>query len=196
MNRFIIALAVLAACDDGTDTDTNDTDTTESDTATTGDCPNGNFEGDTTVESIDVSCTPSQATLAASLTGVSAVGSAVMFLQETGNVEPQWSEEHPLETASVDECLAAEELETTIESLGVAIAQMVPGNASVFTCDGHFDDPEVLTAAVYVEDADDPTITSCLVVGHDPSGLIAGDYANANGAADASFTLANCDPGA
>jgi hypothetical protein len=191
MNRFIIALAVLAACDDGTTTDTDTTDTAETGTPT--DCPTGNFVGDTTVESINVNCVTTEATLQASLTGVSAVGSAVMFLQETGNIEPNWSEEHPLETESIDECLAAEELQTVIESLGVAVGQGIPGDASVFTCDAHFNDPEVLTVAVFVEDADDSSVTSCLVVGHDPQGLINGEYDNAGSAEDASFTLSDCD---
>jgi len=194
MNRFIIALAVLAACDDGTDTDTDTTET--GDTATTTECSDVDPNTiDTTVQSIDVTCSGDEATLAASLTGVSAVGSAVMFLQETGNIEPQWSEEHPLETKSVDTCFASEELETTLTDLGVAVGDNVPGTSSVFNCTDHFNDPDVLTVAVYVEDAEDPSITSCLVVGDDPAGLIAGNYDNAGAAEDPSFNLSGCDAG-
>jgi hypothetical protein len=192
MHRFMIALAVLAACDDGT---TTDTDTTETgDTGTTTACSTIDPATiSTTVTDVDVSCTETEATLDASLTGVSAVGSAVMYLQETGNAEPNWSEEHPLDTIGVDPCLASEELETVLTSLGESTGGFVPGQSSVFTCTGHFNDPDVLTVAVYVEDADDPTITSCLVVGHDPAGLIAGDYDEAG--APPSFDLAGCATG-
>ena len=190
MNRFIFVLAALAACDDATtgNTDSGDTGTTNPT------CPNGNFVGDTQVDSVDVDCNSSgQGLLQATLTGVSAPGSAVMFLQETGNIEPQWSEEHHLDTVSTDECLAAETLEQVLEQVGVSVNDYVDGSATVFKCADHLQDPNVITAAVFVVDADDPSVTSCLVVGDDPAGLIAGNYDRAG--VDPSFSLANCDIG-
>jgi hypothetical protein len=190
MNRFIIPLAVLAACDDGTTTDTADTSDSETDCS---------FDGNTTVDTVDVQCddVADNAEITAVLTGLAAPGSVKAFIQETGNQEPQWSEEHTLDeqVSFDDQCLTTETVRVTIEDLLVAVGENADGVASVFGCADHLSDENVVTYAVYAEDVDDSSITSCLAFGHDPAGLINGDYENAGAAVDPSFPLAGCEIG-
>jgi len=192
MNRFIMALAVLTACGDTT-TATDTADTGGDTDTTTAPCPDGTFVGQTLVQSFEVTCVDTAATIDAFLTGLSAPGSPVIFMQETGSsyVGGQWSEEHSLDTTSFDECGFEEQLGQVIESLGVGTGGWADGSASVFTCDNHINEPGWMTYAVYVEDIDDGT-GDCLALGADPSGLIAGAYDAERVGVEPSFALGAC----
>ncbi len=197
MHRFIIPLAVLAACDDGTTGDTAET----GDSDTPGTCPDGTHDGPTLVDTYSVTCVTTEASIAAALEGLSAVGSPVIFMQETGSSYPggQWSEEHALDTTAFDECGFTEELAQVIETLGAATGDWASGSASVFTCDGHIeevtgDGSDWMTYAVYVEDIDDGA-GNCLALGGDPAGLIAGTHDAARVGVEPSFDLSACIAG-
>jgi hypothetical protein len=193
MNRFILSIAVLAACEDGTTDDTAETGTdTDTEVCTQTYGP----DDPTLVQSFSVSCVSTEASISALLTGLSAANSAVIFMQETGSsyAGGQWSEEHDLDTIAFDECGFEEDLGQVIETLGTSTGSWAPGSASVFTCDDHINEPDWMTYAVYVEDIDDG-VSDCLVLGGDPGGLIAGDYDADRVGAEPSFDLSACIAG-
>jgi hypothetical protein len=173
------------------DTDRPPPGSTASTGDTADDCLGGLYEGPTLVDVGSLVCTDSRARLSADLLGWT--DQAVVFLQETnaGEGAVQWSEEHPLTTSERDACGFDEIRSQEISSVGVPPGAYVPGEATVFPCAGWLDDPGMMTVAVYVEDVDDGA-PDCLAFGHDPAGLVAGDYDDERIGAPPSFDLSAC----
>jgi hypothetical protein len=207
---FVLLAPLACSCgqrddDAPEDTDTEDTDSPSpsgttaetaggatADTGDTADCPDGTYAGPTWVQYVSLTCTDSQANVEASLLGWSAPASPVIFMQETGtSIGGQWSEEHHLNVESRDECGFDEELLQQIGDLGVPLDEWESGRATVFTCDDHLNRSDVMTIAVYVEDVDSPS-SDCLALGHDPQGLVDGDYDGDRVGVEPSFDLSRC----
>jgi len=156
----------------------------------TGDCPNGTYLGPTIVAAGDVVCDADRALLSADLFGWT--DHAVLFFQETGALPgPQWSEEHPLESSTRDNCGFDERREQELSPLGAFTDAWTPGVSSVFPCASHLSNPLMMTVAIYVEDVDDGA-GDCLAFGHDPAGLVAGTYDEARIGMNPSFDLSLC----
>lgn len=112
---------------------------------------------------------------------------AVFFQQETANMTPQWSEEHALAMETNNFFSATLETETDV-------TDWVSGESTVFWCDIHIDfEIPIMTYAVAIFDGDDGPMLDCVTFGHDPQGLIDGDYPTAG--SGPSFPIESCRVG-
>ena len=186
MKNHLALIGILAtACtgDSGKDSGTTDT--------AAGDCAAEDFyNGPVTIDTFTVDCSGGEVTFAAETIGWTDGG--FVFTQETGNesTSGQWSDEHTLVSREYDACGGWDHLDRTI-NVGVDINDWQENVSSIFTCEGHYNDPNVVTYAVYVVDIDG-NFADCVVDGEDPSGLIAGTEERA---ADPSFDESDCTPG-
>lgn len=147
--------------DDKTETGTTDTGATN--TTDTGSAP-------LLILSASVSCDLQDQVTFEIETSAEALGEGMVFTQETGNVEPQWSDEHRL--YAVD---AAPSLRYGIVlRSGADVGDWAVDDSTVFSCDDHFGNNVVSHAFRIYDGSND--LADCLVLGHDPQGLIDGTH--------------------
>jgi hypothetical protein len=173
--RYVL-VALALACNGDTDktgvtAETGTTDTGGTDNTGTDDCPDGVYTGPITIVAANVTCAGDQATFAADTTGVT--GGGWFYAQETGNVEPQYSENHTLDSTGADPlCNAYDHVERTITS--GAAAQEVDVS-SIFSCTDHYENNTVMTFAFTVNDAAGNQ-ADCYAFGHDVPGMTTAAY--------------------
>ena len=120
----------------------------------------------------------------------------LVFSQQTGGSEPQYSDEHELVSIEWDfDCGAWDHLEQVLTT-GVPPSEAVVNQSTGFECGdgvpaGHNDD--TLTYAFRVYDLDQE-LADCIVAGHDPQGLIDDTYQRATDPL-AMEELSACDVG-
>lgn len=141
------------------------------------------FEGPTEVDSVRVRCDVLDIVFEVRTTGVTDGG--VIFIQETGNTIPHWSEEHDLESVNADPDGFFDELERSVPG-GVKLGVQGRNVGSLFPCD--LFDEDVMTLAVQVTDPDGK-VSDCLIVGDDPAGMADETYDRLN---EPSFDLSTC----
>jgi hypothetical protein len=160
--------------DTGTPIDTTDTDTdpdtgTDADTATSTDTDTGTLPTNPgNLELFDVYCDASDR-VHIEATVVRPGERARIFLQETANSPPNWSENHTLafDWGAGD----LNDLSRVLETAAAPGAHQ-PDVSTVFWCDGFFDlGYQILTYAVQVLDADDNPL-ACYLFGQDPDRLV------------------------
>jgi len=180
-NHLALFAALIVACTgQGPGTDTG--------TEGTGDCEDF-YEGPVSIDQVSVDCEGSRVTFGAETVGWTDGG--YVFSQETGNQEPQWSDEHDLESVEYDECGAWDRLEQTIRdgsTLSDPLNDWARNESSVFRCGAHYGDSNVMTYAFVVKDVDGE-VASCVVFGDDPQGLISGRYERVN---EPTFDTSRC----
>jgi hypothetical protein len=193
MNRsiaLIAGLVALAGCPDATKSESGDsspTPTTTCDPVT----------GDTLIYEVAVTCDgDDNVTFWASTTGwVQQGGDNSVYAIDSANNQ-SWSESHPIDTnLNRDACGAYDEIELTIPTQayggGATTGAYVPGVESFFTCDAHYNDPAVMNYAFAIVDING-AYADCFAFGHDPAGLVAGDYSGAGATPDMDLSL--CTP--
>lgn len=111
---------------------------------------------------------------------------ARIFMEETGNVEPHWSENHSL--AVVDSEPGVSWTERVLET-GVDIVDRQRDVNTLFGCTNFFDRSDVMTYAFVALDALGEPIL-CAVFGDDPHGMKAGAYQRVN---EPEYDLSGCD---
>ena len=171
-------IAFAMGCDDGEidkettgDTGATITDDTGPDT--------GPYDGPVLVELAEVTCTDTRsAYFYAETAGWTSSG--LWFSQETANNEPQWADEHDLESFEYDKNGAWDHLEQTV-STNADFASWAVNASTVFSCEPseHFDGSAVMTYAIRVYDIDG-AFADCLAFGHDVSGMQDGTYDRVN----------------
>jgi hypothetical protein len=193
MTRAFVGLCLGVAACAGPDTETTDKDTTDTDTDTTGTTPTteetaasgasgaSGDSGTTTgggggplITQISVSCDDKNfVTLFVEANAWS--GGGLVYMQETGNIAPQYSEDHLISSYLEDPKGKWDRLKITLET--GAKAPGVSQVSTAFTCDGHFElpDPGVMTYVIAITDTMNE-ITDCVAAGHDPMGMINGLY--------------------
>ncbi len=171
-----MSFALIVACETPT--------TTKSSTGETGtvgptDCATP-FEGPVMIEEAGVTCdTPDQVTFNMRTAGLTSGG--LVFSQETANAEPQWSDEHDLNSIDFDgECGSFDELAVTLAT-GAGANDWEVNASTLFRCDTDGTDPyhhnaDVMSYAFRVYDLDQ-VLADCVVGGDDPDGLLDGTYA-------------------
>ncbi len=186
-NLALIGLALLAASCDG------DVTKASGDTSTLSGCATP-FEGPIVIVQAGIVCdNASQVTFTASTDGLTSGG--LIYSQETGNVEPQYSDEHDLESTDWDEeCGSFDNLARTL-STDAAFGASVVNQSTVFSCaaDTHFAS-DVMSYVVRVYDFDD-SMADCLAAGDDAQGVLDSTYEAVNPPFSPS-EFANCDVGA
>jgi hypothetical protein len=182
---FAIFAMSAAACTG--DAFSKDSGTTESGTgfctATSDDPP--------TIDVATVDCNGNQVSFFVETTNWTDDG--VVFTQETGNPETQWSDEHDLLSVEWDECGFWDRLRLTLNdasTLDDPLYDWQQNVSTVFDCSLHYGDPNVITYAFAVYDGNQ--VADCIVFGHDPQGMINGNYRRVN---QPSFNLSQCTLG-
>jgi hypothetical protein len=171
MNRFIALSVLLAAgCngdkdgDSGAGTgDTADTQTETGDTQTA--CGGNAYEGPITLTAVEVTCAGTDATIGAEVNGVT--GGGWSWASDTAN-NPPFEENHPLESTAADA-----ECNTDVVGVSLTVGEYVAGSGTLFTCDGHYNDPAVMTYAVAVADSTG-ALADCWAWGVNAAEFIAG----------------------
>lgn len=175
-------------------TDTGPTDTGPTDTGPgpTDTGPTDTGMGAALITSASVSCDIyERVTLWAETSA--RVANGLVFSQETGNVDPHWADEHTLyevdqpTTGSLDLTYAI-----TLDT-EAGLNDWVVDQSTVFSCSNHFE-ANVMSHAFRVYDFGG-VLADCLVLGHDPQGLIDNDYARVTDPATPS-EIASCRVGA
>lgn len=185
MKIHLALFALFAAACTG-DLGTKDTGTTESGTT---ECANF-YDGPISIDVATVTCDGHEVTYYAETTGWTDGG--YVFTQETGNTEPQYSDEHDLESFDYDACGEWDHLRRRLQdrdTMSDPINDWQRNVSTVFDCDDHFGDPNVITYAFAVVDLDGNE-AACIVYGDDPEGMINGDYQRVD--AQPSFDLNQC----
>lgn len=185
-NHLALFAALATACAGGGGA----TDTGTVDTGVEG-CADF-YDGPVTIDRVSVKCNGDQVTFQAETTGWADGG--WVFSQETGNKEPQWSDEHDLESVDFDRCGQWDHLERTIRdgsTLADPLRDWARNESSVFQCGPHYGDPKVMTYAFAVKDVNGE-LASCVVFGDDPRGLVDDTYERVN---DPSFDTSRCVTG-
>src|SRR5688572_8295988 len=144
-HRYAILAALALACSGEKATDSGDSAGT-----TNPECPNGVFTGPTTITHVEVTCTGNQVRLAADTEGWTHNGS--VYSQETANIEPQWNDEHSIESYEYDACGYEDHLERVLNdgsTLADPLNDWSIDSSSLFRCDDHYTEP-VMTYAFMV----------------------------------------------
>lgn len=185
---LLAGLAALAGCPDATDKDSGD-----SGTACTTTTPGATFIADA-----DVSCDATDnVTILVNTTGwVQEGGPDNEFYAIDSANNSSWSESHPIDSnGNRDACGAADQLELTMPTNTYPATEgvdfYVPGVSSFFSCDAHYSDAAVMNYAVAIDDANG-VYADCFAFGHDPQGLVDGDYSGAG--ATPGMDLSLCTP--
>lgn len=186
MKTHLALIGILAtACTGDTGKDSG-TDTAG------GDCAAEDFyTGPVAIDTYSVDCGGNDVTFNVETTGWTDGG--FVFTQETGNESSagQWSDEHTLPSVEFDSCGAWDRLERTI-STGAGINDWQENVSTLFTCEDHFGDPNVISHAFAVVDIDG-AFADCVAYGDDPQGMIDNDYDRAND--PSGFNLSSCNVG-
>ena len=195
-NRIAILgmLAFAAGCagDEGIK-GSGETGTTDTDTMTgMTECPEI-YTGPTLVQLTQVSCLDNS-TVRFYVETDGWTGDGLWFSQETGNAEPQWADEHDILSFEFDDCGFWDHLEQELTT-GAGVSDWSVNQSTVFSCEPnvHFDGSGVMSYAARVYDIDG-NFADCLAWGHDPQGMIDGDYSRANEPTAAS-ELDSCEIG-
>lgn len=151
----------------------------DSGTTTTEDCAAEDFyTGPVTIEQASVECNGNNTVRFAAETKGWTDGGYV-FSQETGNPEPQWSDQHDLASVDFDPCGAFDKLEREIQD-GDTLAD--PTNdwqenvSSVFQCDDHYESPGIVMSYAFAVVDIDGAFADCVAYGDDPDGLVNDAY--------------------
>jgi hypothetical protein len=182
MNRaLMVSLLVALGCTDKTTTDTTD-DTTVDTTEDSGTSDSGD-SGTTETPEVNPVITDGSAlcdesdvlTLFVQANGW--VSGALMFMQETGNIAPQYSESQPIDSYYADVPGKLEKLKSTLATG----AKFVPRVSTVFTCADHIAADGVMTyiAAIFHQETNEAI--DCFAFGADPQGLLEGKYKGTSG---------------
>ena len=187
MKMHLALVAALAAACTG-DVGTKDTGGTDTGTAN---CDNV-YDGPVTIEVATVECTGDEVTFYAETKGLTDGG--MVFTQETGNQEPNYSDEHDLASFEFDNCGRWDHLRRTIQdasTLDDAFNDWQRNSSTVFDCDLHYGDGDVVTYAFVVMDQDGNE-ADCIAYGEDVQELINN---SADRVADPSFNTSQCVEG-
>jgi hypothetical protein len=147
----------------------------------------GTFTGPTTLDTTSVTCSPADdhVQYLACTRGQSAGG--WVFAQETGNVEPNWSDAHTLASIGGDPLGWFEALERRLAT-AADFGTWTTDASTLFGCRAHLEDPAVMTFAFMAYDAYGQP-ADCVVWGEDPQALIDGTLSRVN---EPPFSLASC----
>lgn len=165
-----------------TDTETSPTPTDSGDSADSGDSGTGTGGERTIITAASATCDKADVlTLFAQANGWT--GGGIVFMQETGNTEPQYNEAHTIQSYDAAASGKLDKLKATLAT--GATAPYIPGTNTVFTCDGHIEAkdksgaPSVMTYIVLIVDETNKP-TDCMAFGHDPMGLLSGVHTGVN----------------
>ena len=137
--------------------------------------PNQVYEGPTLIDSASVTCQGSEVVFEVGTIGPAVRG--IVFSQETAAsiaYGPQYADEHDLDLLDAD---PLDHWSTLGQSLthSVLLSDWIRNDSTVFRCPDHHGDLGYMTYAVGVYD-DTNTLVDCIAFGHDPHGLIDGDF--------------------
>jgi hypothetical protein len=138
------------------------------------------YTGPVTIETASVDCNGNTVRFSAETNGWTDGG--WVFSQETGNTEAQWSDQHDLVSDEYDACGAWDRLEREIQdgsTLNDPLDDWQENVSSVFTCDAHYNDSNVMSYAFAVVDIDG-AFADCVAYGDDPDGLVNNNYDRVN----------------
>ena len=129
------------------------------------------YGGSFFIDSASVSCSNGQVRFFVQANGWTDGG--IVFSEETGNVEPHWSDEHDLRSYDFDpdgewDLLDREILDAT--QLADPLDDVRRNESTLFACDTHYNLPGVMTYAFAVIDLNG-ALADCLMFGDDPEGL-------------------------
>ncbi len=159
------------------DDDTALTDSPETDTlpvehsgpSHSADSGGGTFTGPVLVMSASVTCASGVAEVSAETQGWTSGG---LFYQiETGNQAP-WAEEHDLESVAYGPKGSWDLLGVELLA-GVGLGDLERNASTLFRCDTHYNQRDIMTYAVAVFDVNE-TLADCLAWGEDPRAVIDG----------------------
>jgi hypothetical protein len=178
------ACEALAGDDDDDNGDDDDHDDDDDAAATTGrdtaGCPEGFNDAPPRITAASVGCDGRPEVVFAAETDAWVGANNAVFAMETANSFP-WSEDHPIspDGRNYGPCGEYDTLEAVLSTRPYGTsdpdtAVYAPGVSSYFTCEAHYDN-SVMTYAVSVSDLDG-NFSDCFAFGHDPRGLVAGDY--------------------
>jgi len=189
-NHLAIFALVAAACTGDAPKDSGDTASCTPEQDDDGD---GIYDGPIVIEKATVNCSGgNQVTFFVETKGWTDGG--YIFSQGTGNPEPQWSDNHTLVSVDYDACGNWDQLERTISdvsTLNDPLDDWQEDQSTVFGCDTHYGDPDVMTYAFAVVDLDG-NVAACVAYGEDVTGLKNGNEDRVNGPG---FDLSQCTQG-
>jgi hypothetical protein len=146
----------------------------------------GTFAGPTTIYATAVTCNAPEDHVEYHICAQGPAAGGAVFAEETGNPEPNWSDDHTLELTDSDALGWWTELARRLET-GASLGSWAPNVSTLFRCRAHFEST-VMTYAFAVYDGDG-NVVDCVVWGHDPAAMIDGTLARVN---DPPFDLAGC----
>ena len=147
----------------------------------------GTFTGPIAIDSVLVECNQGNdhVRYLACVQGLTSGGR--VFTQETGNPEPNWSDDHTLDTIASDPLGWYDEIERRLET-AVSITDWEPDVSTLFGCQAHFEAPQIMSYALMVTDAAG-NLADCVAWGDDPQGMIDGAVDRVN---EPPFDLTAC----
>ncbi|HHO53450.1 MAG TPA: hypothetical protein ENK18_21905 [Deltaproteobacteria bacterium] len=162
-----------------------------------GNCPTP-FTGPILIVEAGITCDDANTvTFTATTDGLTSGG--LIFSQETGNAEPQWADEHDLESIDWDEnCGSYDNLARTLTT-GAGVNDWQVNQSTVFRCDDdgagnpYHHNADVMSYAFRVYDFDN-VMADCIIGGDDPTGMVNGTYNRVNDPVNPG-ELASCDVG-